>query len=88
MTVIAQANKDLILNGIIGHTEWYGETYADNDSFDNMIKANELALELIELMYKNATLAPNAAATYSGAKLQRQSKEMLSYIKTICEEVE
>jgi len=88
MTVIAQANKELILDSIIGSTEWYGETYHDNDSFTNMIKANELALELIELMYKNATLAQNARDTFSGAKLQTQAKEMLNYIKTICEEVE
>ena len=88
MSAIEQANKDLIINSIIGSTEWHGDTWADNKSFTNIIKANELALELIELMYKNATLASNAVATASGAKLQQQSKEMLQYIKTICEEVE
>lgn len=79
--------KDLVLNKIIGSTEWHGETYADEKSLENMEKANELALSLIEMLYRNADLAPNAVATFSGKALNERAVAMLRYIKEICEEV-
>lgn len=80
--------KDLVLNSIIGKMYWHGETYADEKSLENMEAAYELALDLVENIYANATLAPNAVATISGNRLNTRAKEMIAYIGTICAEVE
>lgn len=85
---LEKANKDLILDKIVGQMHWHGETYADEQSSENMEKAFELACSLIENIYDNATLAPNAVATYSGERLHKRAKDMLKSIKETCEEVE
>ena len=87
MSKLEQANKDLILDSIVGKMHWHGETYADNRSTQNMEVAFELALALIDGIYDNATLAPNAVATYSGKQLSDRAKAMLKTIKETCEEV-
>lgn len=88
MSKLQKSNKDLILDTIIGKMYWHGETYADADSLENMEAGYELALALIDSIYDNARLAPNAVATSSGKKLNERAKDMLKYIKYICEEVE
>lgn len=87
MSKLEQSNKDLILDSIIGQMWWHGETNADNSSLDNMEAGYELALALVDSIYDNANLAKNAAATYSGQKLQKRAKEMLAYIEDICNEI-
>jgi len=88
MSKLEQANKDLILDSIVGKMFWHGETYADQENVENMEKAFELAPALIDGIYDNATLAPNAVATYSGKTLSDRAKAMLKTIKETCEEVE
>lgn len=88
MSKLQSSNKDLILNSIIGKMHWHGETYADEQSLENMESAYDLALSLIESIYDNATLSKNAVDTFSGGKLNKRAKEMLAYIKSICEEIE
>lgn len=87
MSKLDTPTKDLILGKMIGSMYWHGETNADNASFENMEAAYELALALIDSIYDNATLAPNAVATDSGERLNKRAKDMLAYIKTICDEV-
>jgi len=88
MSNLDKTQLDLIMDDIVGRTEWNGETYADDRSFDNVETAYQLALNLIDRIYKNATLAPNAVATGSGKRLNKQAKRMIEYIAEICREVE
>lgn len=87
MSKLDKSNKDLVLDSIIGKMYWHGETYADEESLNNMEAGYELVLDLIESIYDNATLSPNAVATASGNALNERAKDMLEYIKTICDEV-
>lgn len=87
MSKLEKTVSDLILKDIVGDIDWYGETYHDSNSLDNMEASYELALSLIDGIYKNATLARNAVETHSGARLNKRAKEMLEYIEEICKEV-
>lgn len=85
MSKLEPANKTLIMDKIVGKMHWHGETYADAESLENMEVAYELAIALMDNIYDNATLAPNAVATSSGEKLNKRAKAMLDQLKAMCE---
>lgn len=87
MSKLEGSQKSLVLDSIVGGMSWHGETYVDEKSLENMEAGYELALALIDSIYDNAALAPNAVATASGQRLNKRAIDMLKYIKDICDEV-
>ena len=85
MSKLQKPVKDLVLDNIVGTFHWHGETYADDESYDNQEAAYELVLALIAGIQDNATLASNAVATASGNRLNERAKDMLKNIKEDCD---
>lgn len=80
MNKLFKSGFDLIIDDLVGDTSWHGETYSDNDSYENVEKMSMLLYKLIDKLRDNANLPENAVATASGKKLKEQAEHYLKQL--------